>query len=366
MLDDTRRVGLGSVTCMRSALSLALALSATSGGCGKSSDTGETAAAGGSSGAAGSTAQVSEAGAGHGADATGGSDAAGGSGTGGAVGTGTAGAGASSTAGAGASSTAGAGASSTGGASVVGSGEAGAAPTVMLPPPNAQFDYQLGGAYEPPEGVEVVSRDRNDPLAPGLYNICYVNGFQTQPDEEDWFIAEHPDLLLRDDAGDPVVDEDWGEVLLDVSTPEKRAALVAIVGEWIAQCAADGFDAVEVDNLDSYSRSDDRLEASQAVLYMGALSAVAHEHGLAAAQKNSTELLGDAVAMGTDFAVAEECNRWDECAEYQEVYGNRVFVIEYRDQDFAAGCADFPELSIVRRDRDVSTPASSEYVYDAC
>jgi hypothetical protein len=237
---------------------------------------------------------------------------------------------------------------------------------VRLPPPNAQFDYQLGGAYDPPEGVEVVSRDRKDPPADGLYNICYVNGFQTQPDAEDWWLDEHPDLVLYDDEGDPVIDEEWGEMLLDVSTADQREALSAIVGPWIARCADDGFDAIEIDNLDSYTRSDGLLESSQAVRFMGMLSEVAHEHGLASGQKNSVELLGKVEAMGTDFAVAEECARWDECGDYQEAYGDRVYVIEYRDQDFAQGCDDYPELSIVRRDLDVSTPESADYVYDAC
>lgn len=49
----------------------------------------------------------------------------------------------------------------------------------------------------------------------------------------------------------PLLDEDWGEYLFDVSTPEKRAELLSIVGPWIEGCAADGFDAIEVDNLDS-------------------------------------------------------------------------------------------------------------------
>ncbi|MBN1611045.1 MAG: endo alpha-1,4 polygalactosaminidase [Polyangiaceae bacterium] len=352
-------------------LGVALVVSAGFGGCGKSNDTNETTDAGGESGTAGSTAQVSGAGAGSatdttGGNGTGGTDTTGGTGTGVTASGGTAGAGATDTGGANATGAAGAGATDTGGAGTAGTGGAGAAPTVRLPPPDAQFDYQLGGAYDPPEGAQIVSRDRNDPPAPGLYNICYVNGFQTQPDEQDWWLTEHPELVLRDHAGDPVVDEDWGELLLDVSTADQREALAAIVGAWIAGCAADGFDAVELDNLDSYSRSDGLLEPDQAVAFMAALSEVAHEHGLAFAQKNSVELLGDAEAMGTDFAVAEECNRWDECAEYQTVYGNRVFVIEYRDPDFTVGCDAFPELSIIRRDLDLTTPASSSYVYDAC
>ena len=66
-----------------------------------------------------------------------------------------------------------------------GTGSDGTAATVTLPPVGGKLDYQLGGAYAPPAGVTIVSRDRK--AAPGraaLYNICYVNGFQIQPDEE--------------------------------------------------------------------------------------------------------------------------------------------------------------------------------------
>lgn len=237
---------------------------------------------------------------------------------------------------------------------------------ILLPPEDGSFDYQIGGGYEPPAGVVVLSRDREDVPAPGLYNICYVNGFQTQPSEQEWWLAEHPDLLLRDAGGEPIVDEDWGELLFDTSTSEKRAALAAIVGEWILGCEARGFDAVEVDNLDSYSRSDGLLSPEDNVAFMALLSEIAHENGLASGQKNSTEVLSFAEEMGTDFAVAEECNRWDECADYQEVYGDRVYVIEYREQDFDKGCAEFPELSIVLRDLDVTTPDSGTYIYEGC
>jgi endo-alpha-1,4-polygalactosaminidase (GH114 family) len=235
-----------------------------------------------------------------------------------------------------------------------------------LPPANGGLDYQLGGAYDPPDGVQVLSRDRNDSPAAGLYNICYVNGYQTQPDEEQWWLDEHPDLLLRDGDGDPFIDPDWDEILLDITTPAKREALAEIVGSWIVQCGDDGFDGVEIDNLDTYSRSDGLISQDDAVAYMSLLSAVAHGEGMAIAQKNSTEILDRQGELGTDFAVAEECNRWDECADYIDVYGDQVYVIEYRQQDFNAGCADFPELSIVLRDLDLVPSSSGGYVYDAC
>ncbi len=238
--------------------------------------------------------------------------------------------------------------------------------TLTLPPANGAFDYQLGEAYAPPDGVVVVSRDRNAAPAPGLYNLCYVNGFQTQPDERDFWLDEHPDLLLRDSGGDVVIDPDWDEIILDVTEPAKRAALADIVGGWIDGCADDGFDAIEIDNLDTYSRSGGRVTQDHAVAFMRLLADRAHARGLPIAQKNSTEVLARQADMGTDFAVAEECNRWDECADYVDVYGDQVYVIEYRRGDFDAGCRDFPDLSIVLRDLELVGPGSGSYVYDGC
>ena len=56
---------------------------------------------------------------------------------------------------------------------------------VTLPQGNGKFDYQLGGAYTPPSGTVTVVRDRTAAIAAGLYNICYINAFQTQPDKAD-------------------------------------------------------------------------------------------------------------------------------------------------------------------------------------
>ncbi len=238
--------------------------------------------------------------------------------------------------------------------------------SVRLPTANVSMDYQLGGAYTPPAGVQWVSRDRNASIAPGLYNVCYVNGFQIQPDEESFWLDDHPDLILRDASGDPVIDPDWDEMLMDVGTPEKRAAIAAIVGGWIEGCARDGFDAIEIDNLDTYSRSGGRLTEDDNVAMMRAFSDRAHALGLAIAQKNSAEIVGRRDELGTDFVVAEECNRYDECDVYTGAYGDLVFVIEYRRADFTRGCADHPGLSIVRRDLNLVAPTAGAYVYDGC
>ncbi len=238
--------------------------------------------------------------------------------------------------------------------------------SVRLPPPNAGFDYQLGGAYPPPAGVTVVSRDRTEAPEPDLYNICYVNGFQVQPDDVALWKTEHPDLMLRDKDGNLVIDPDWDEIMLAPTTPERRTALAEVIGEWIAKCAADGFDAVEIDNLDTFTRSDRLISEDDAVAQMRLFADAAHALGLPIAQKNSAEIVGRQAEMDTDFAVAEECNRYEECDAYTRGYGDHVLVIEYRRPDFDAACHAYPNLSIVLRDLDLVTPTDAGYVFGSC
>lgn len=147
---------------------------------------------------------------------------------------------------------------------------------VQLPPPHAGFDYQIGGAYPPPSGVRIVTRDRSASPAPGLYNICYVNAFQAQPDDSKTWPA---DLLLRDAQGKVVMDRDWDEAILDIGTPAKRRRVAARVNRWIDGCADKGFDAVEPDNYDSYTRSGHLLTVNDATAFITLLSAHAHSRG---------------------------------------------------------------------------------------
>ncbi|WP_210587306.1 endo alpha-1,4 polygalactosaminidase [Streptomyces sp. GESEQ-35] len=241
-----------------------------------------------------------------------------------------------------------------------GSSEQANSAELRLPPRNAGFDYQIGGAYKPPSGVRIVARDRSASPAPGLYNICYVNAFQAQPDAEQEWPA---DLLLRDADGGVVIDEDWDEALLDIGTAAKRTRIAGRVGEWIDGCADKGFDAVEPDNYDSYTRSDGLLTADDATAFIALLSRQAHARHLAIGQKNTVELAGQRKKAGLDFAVAEECGQYDECGEYAEAFDDRVVDIEYTDSGLRKALSDFGDrLSIVRRDVMVTTPGSKGYV----
>ncbi len=235
-----------------------------------------------------------------------------------------------------------------------------------LPPVGAGLDYQLGGAYDPPAGVEIVVRDRGAASLDGLYSVCYVNGFQTQPGELHTWPG---DLLLRDSAGDLVFDPDWpDEAIVDT---RKTDEVAAIVGPWIRACAADAFDAVEFDNLDTYTRSGGALTRADAVALATRLVEIAHEVGLAAGQKNAAEdaqLFHD--RAGFDFAVVEECASYNECGAYTAVYGDHVLAVEYPDalpRPWNDVCADpATPASIVLRDRDLATPADAAYAFATC
>jgi hypothetical protein len=233
-------------------------------------------------------------------------------------------------------------------------------------------DYQLGGAYAPPSGVTIVARDSTEEPAAGTYGVCYVNGFQTQPEDRAAWLSDHPGAVLRTAAGKPVIDPGWpDELLLDTRTASARATITGVLSRSIARCADRGFDAVEFDNLDSWTRSGGRLDRSGNLALAASLVRVAHQHGLAAAQKNTPQL-GDSgrERTGFDFAVAEECVQYDECAAYTDVYGDRVIDVEYADTltgTWSAVCAmtDRPRMTILR-DRDLVPAGEDGHVFRHC
>lgn len=233
------------------------------------------------------------------------------------------------------------------------------APALTMLPTGTDVDYQLGGAAPAPDHVGIVVRDREEQPQSGRYNVCYVNGFQTQPHEKA-FWRKRPALLLRDRGGEPVEDEAWGEWLLDLRTADKRRRIARIVTRWTAGCADDGFDAVEFDNLDSFTRSHHLLTRRQAVAYAALLVDRAHAAGLEAGQKNLAGF--DGTTIGYDFAVAEECGRYRECDAYTKVYGDQVLAIEYRRTYFRWTCRHVgDELPVVLRDRDLTPEGVHEW-----
>jgi hypothetical protein len=277
--------------------------------------------------------------------------------------------------------------------------------SVQLPPESGDFDYQIFGRYPANERVKIVSSNagiRADPsiseaipdapLDPNVYNICYVNAFQTQVDDNDFWLTQHNDLILK--QGDtPLEDTRWpGELLFDISTESKRAELLAIERRWLMHCREQGFQAIEPDNIDSYERSNGLIQPEAALAFAQQIAIAAHDLGLAVAQKNSAEWslpLEEgaetwSTAAGFDFAIVEECQLTNECDALIAHFGaSRVLDIEYlystrdtssgvpvepetRDHFDAACAARGNQIRIVFRDREVRPAGEDGHVFDLC
>jgi hypothetical protein len=245
------------------------------------------------------------------------------------------------------------------------------APTrVTLPPVHGRFSYQIGGAFHPGRSVQIVDRDHNARADPSAYSICYINAYQAQTAGVSWWRAHHPRLLLRGRNGRLVIDTGWDEPLLNIATRTDRRELAKVVGRWIDGCAEHGYQGVEPDNLDSYTRSHHLLTAADAFAYARLLVARAHRDHLAIAQKNAAEESRRGKAAGFDFAIAEQCQVYSECNYYTASYGRHVIEIEYTNGPISAfrrACElRGDSISIVLRDINVTPPSNRHYVERWC
>ena len=216
-----------------------------------------------------------------------------------------------------------------------GAAPAGLAPTTepvggpRRPPVGAAWQYQLSGPLDLDVDAEVFDVDGDETSADdiahlharGAYVVCYISAGTFEEWRDD--ASAYPDDVL----GRPL--DDWpGERWVDV---RRTDVLLPIIEDRLARCAAKGFDAVELDNVDGYTHDTGfDLSAADQIAFDLALAAAAHRAGLAVGLKNSAELVVDLVDA-FDFAVVEECIAYDECDRYVPFVeaDKAVFLVEY-------------------------------------
>lgn len=197
------------------------------------------------------------------------------------------------------------------------------------PRPGLSWQYQLSGTVDTsiPARVfdvdgETTSSETIDELhASGARVICYLSAGSWEPWRSD--SDDFPSAVLGD-AMDGWPDERW----LDV---RKVDVLLPIMEKRIEACRVKGFDAVEPDNVDGYVNDTGfPISVTDQRAYNSALAGLAHAHGLSVGLKNSPELVG-ALEPRFDFAVVEECVRYDECDAFEPFVraGKAVFHVEY-------------------------------------
>ncbi|MCO6382890.1 endo alpha-1,4 polygalactosaminidase [Oceanicola sp. 502str15] len=205
----------------------------------------------------------------------------------------------------------------------------------------AYWDWQLTHPYDLDIDVKVLALDKDDHdretvmalRSRGVKPVCYVSigSWEEYRDDKDRF----PEEALGEPLGE------WpDERYVDI----RNAGVVQIMKDRIADCAARGFLAVEMDNMDVYENTSSfELTREDALGYIRELAMFAKAQGLEVAQKNTPELVPDLVNQ-MDFIMVEECFVYNFCDDLQPYIdaGKDVLAIEYDDAglDWDAVCED--------------------------
>ncbi len=219
-----------------------------------------------------------------------------------------------------------------------GSGLVGGQPFKHLPG-GAITDYQLGGAYPPPAGVNVVARDSTAAPARGLYNICYVNGFQSQPGA-----AWPREFLVTDKKGEAVGRPGLaGRISSERFFGGSSACNLETPCHHDIQLCSSRVRCRGVRQPRFLHEIERRTQAERRSRFRGLVGARRSRAGFGRrAEEYTTAVRPGAREDRFDFAVSEECHRYDECSEYTRYYGDKVINIEYTDNlrgRFADVCA---------------------------
>ena len=221
------------------------------------------------------------------------------------------------------------------------------------PTPGASWQWQLQGTVNTNvPGASAFDVDGFDTPASkvaeihsrGAGAVCYISAGSW----EDWrsdagrFPASVKGRQLDGWAGERWLDvRQW-----DVLGPIMRARM--------EMCRAKGFDAVEADNVDAYTNSTGfPLTATHQLAYNRNLADTAHSLGLSIALKNDVDQLA-ALEPSFDFAINEECARYNECGGYRVFTdaGKAVWNVEYGTSRFPGFCRStypiFGQASMLR------------------
>lgn len=208
--------------------------------------------------------------------------------------------------------------------------------------PRTTWYWQLQGAINQNVAAKVYDIDLFDSSASqisalkttGKIVICYFSAGsyeEWRPDAKSFPAA----VLGRNLDGWP------GEKWLDIRSASVRSIMAARMD----MAKTKGCDGLEPDNVDEYSNgSGFPLTAKDQIAFLTALADLAHQRGLIIALKNSTDLVASLVSK-FDFAVVEECFRYNECGAYSPfvMQGKAVLNAEYTSYS-AAICNEAAKL----------------------
>ncbi len=217
-------------------------------------------------------------------------------------------------------------------AGVLGAGSvapAGATGGWWVPPRALSWFWQLQGTVENDKAVAAYDIDGFENgsgevaalHAQGKHVICYIDAGTAESFRPDY--RSFPKSLLGRSNGWP------GEKWLDI---RRLGVLEPIMAARFQMCRERGFDAVEPDNIEAFSNSSGfPITAQQQLTYNEWISTEVHSLGMAVLQKNDGEQAAQ-LQPYFDGALTEQCNQYDECADFQAYLaaGKPVLNAEYR------------------------------------
>ena len=215
------------------------------------------------------------------------------------------------------------------------------------------FDYQLGGAYPPPAGVRAVSRDRRPNPRPASTTSATSTPSRRSPTSRHLVEGPPPRTAAAGEHGEPVIDEDWDEPLLDISTGAKRRP------SW--KSSGRGSTAAP---RPATTRSNPTTSTPTSVPTAGSPPARrglrpaparrAHQRHLADRAEEHHRPAAAAPPYRLRLRRRRGVRPLQGVHRLRDAYAGRVFVIEYRKKDFTAACRALgQDLSLTLRDRDV-------------
>jgi hypothetical protein len=197
------------------------------------------------------------------------------------------------------------------------------------PPQQLTWFWQLQGKIQNDKAVAAYDIDGFETEAvevaalhaQGKHVICYIDAGTAEKFRPDY--GEFPSSTLGRSNGWP------GEKWLDI---RRLGAIEPIMSARFRMCREKGFDAVEPDNIEAFSNNSGfPITAQQQLNYNEWIANAVHALGMAVLQKNDGEQAAQLHPF-FDGALSEECNQYEECADFQPYLkaGQPVLNAEYK------------------------------------
>jgi hypothetical protein len=207
----------------------------------------------------------------------------------------------------------------------------------ILPNQAGQVVYDIDGENSTAADVAAIH-------ATGAAAVCYVDVGTLEHGRSDF--NQFPSSVVG-----PVVSGWPNENWLLVTAANQSIILPIMKTRFVNWCQAKGFDAIEPDNIDSYTNSPGfPTTAADQLAYDEWLAQTAHSLGLAVFQKNDLDQIATLLPY-FDGLLDEECNKYSECAKLAPYVaaGKPVWNAEYAEngQTTAMFCASDVSAGIV-------------------